>query len=232
MEGSYSQFLEKKAEFLSAQEQLQETLANKVRREVEWLRRGPKARTSKSRSRRDAAEELMESLDEVRARNFQRTVSVDFNSSHRKTKRLLVVEAVSKSLGGRTLFQDLSFTLSPGDKLGLLGQNGSGKTTLLKLLNGEWTPDAGRLERAEGLRIVTFDQNRQQLNSAETLRRALAPAGDSVIYRELFTFIPGPSAFCFKWNNWSFRSRGCRRRTGATDDCPDDAGTGRRAVAG
>jgi ATP-binding cassette subfamily F protein uup len=126
----------------------------------------------------------MESLDAVRARNFQRTVSVDFNASHRKTRRLLVLEAVSKSLGGRTLFRDLSFTLSPGDKLGLLGQNGSGKTTLLKLLNGELTPVAGRLERAEGLRIVTFDQGRQQLNPVETLRRALAPAGDSVIYRE------------------------------------------------
>jgi len=184
VEGNYSQFLEKKAEFLSAQQQLQETLANRVRREVEWLRRGPKARSSKSRSRKDAAGELMESLNAVRARNFQRTVSVDFNSSHRKTKRLLVLEAVSKGLGGRTLFQDLSFTLSPGDKLGLLGKNGSGKTTLLKLLNGELNPDAGRLEQAEGLRIVTFDQSRQQLNPADTLRRTLAPAGDSVIYRE------------------------------------------------
>jgi ATP-binding cassette subfamily F protein uup len=73
--------------------------------------------------------------------------------------------------------------LSPGDKLGLLGQNGSGKTTLLKLLNGELTPDAGRIERADGLRVVTFDQNRRQLNREETLRRSLASVGDSVIYR-------------------------------------------------
>jgi len=184
VDGSYSQFLEKKAEFFSAQEQLQETLANKVRREAEWLRRGPKARTGKSRSRINAAGQLMDSLDAVRARNFHRTVPVDFSSSHRKTKRLLVLEAISKSLGGRTLFQDLSFTLSPGDKLGLLGQNGSGKTTLLKLLNGELTPDAGRIDRAEDLRVITFDQNRQQLNPAETLRHALAPAGDFVIYHE------------------------------------------------
>lgn len=194
VEGNYSQFLEKKAEFFSAQEQLQETLANRVRREVEWLRRGAKARTRKSRARMDAAGRLMESLDAVRARNFQQTSRIDFNASHRKTKRLLVLEAVSKSLGDRTLFQNLSFTLSPGDKLGLLGQNGSGKTSLLRLLNGELTPDAGRLERAEGLRVVTFDQNRQQLDPAATLRRTLAPAGDSVVYR-------GRSLHIHSWAN-------------------------------
>ena len=184
VEGTYSQFLERKADFLSAQEQLQETLANRARRELEWLRRGAKARTRKSQARIDAAGRLMVSLDEVRARNVQQTARVDFTGSNRKTKRLLALDAVGKGAGKRTLFQDLSLTLSPGDKLGLLGQNGSGKTTLLKLLNGELPPDTGRIERADGLRVVTFDQNRRQLNPEETLRRSLAPAGDSVIYRD------------------------------------------------
>jgi ATP-binding cassette subfamily F protein uup len=184
VEGSYSKFLERKADFLSAQEQLQETLANRARRELEWLRRGAKARTRKSQARIDAAGRLMESLDEVRARNVQQTAGVDFTSSNRKTKRLLTLDAVGKGVGERTLFQNLSLTLSPGDKLGLLGQNGSGKTILLKLLNGELEPDTGRIERADGLRVVTFDQNRRQLNPEETLRRSLAPAGDSVIYRD------------------------------------------------
>lgn len=184
VEGSYGQFLEKKADFLSAQEQLQETLANKARRELEWLRRGAKARTRKSQARIDAAGRLMATLDEVRARNVQQTASVDFTSSNRKTKRLLTLNAVSKGTGERTLFQNLSLTLSPGDKLGLLGQNGSGKTTLLKLINGELEPDTGRIERADALRVVTFDQNRRQLNPEETLRRSLAPFGDSVIYRD------------------------------------------------
>ncbi len=184
VEGSYSQFLEKKADFLSAQEQLQQTLANRARRELEWLRRGAKARTRKSQARIDAAGRLMASLEEVRARNVQQTAVVDFTSSNRKTKRLLTLDNVSKRVGEQTLFQDLSITLSPGAKLGLLGQNGSGKTTLLKLLNGELAPDTGRIERADGLRIVTFDQNRRQLIPEETLRRSLAPLGDSVIYRD------------------------------------------------
>jgi len=184
VEGSYSQFLERKADFLSVQEQLQQTLANRARRELEWLRRGAKARTRKSQARIDAAGRLMVSLDEVRARNVQQTARVDFTGSNRKTMRLLTLDTVGKGAGERTLFQDLSLTLSPGDKLGLLGQNGSGKTTLLKLLNGELAPDTGRIERADGLRVVTFDQNRRQLNPEKTLRRSLAPAGDSVIYRD------------------------------------------------
>ena len=92
VEGSYSRFLERKADFLSAQEQLQETLANRARRELEWLRRGAKARTRKSQARIDAAGRLMESLDEVRSRNVQNTAGVDFTSSNRKTKRLLTLE--------------------------------------------------------------------------------------------------------------------------------------------
>jgi ATP-binding cassette subfamily F protein uup len=180
VEGSYSQFLERKADFLSAQEQLQETLANKARRELEWLRRGAKARTRKSQARIDAVGRLMVSLDEVRARIVQQTAGVvAFN---RKTGGWADAEGVGTV--ERTLFQDLSLTLSPGDKLGLLGQNGSGKTTLLKLLNGELTPDTGRIERADGLRVVTFDQNRRKLNPEETLRRSLAPAGDTVLYRD------------------------------------------------
>jgi ABC transport system ATP-binding/permease protein len=184
VEGGYGEFLERKADFLSAQEQLQDSLANKARRELEWLRRGAKARTRKSQARIDAAGRLMESLDEVRARNVQQTARVDFTASNRKSKRLVELKAAGKAAGGRTLFEDLSLTLSPGDKLGLLGRNGSGKTTLLKLLNGDLLPDIGSVERAEGLRVVTFDQNRRQLNPAETLRRSLAPAGDSVIYRD------------------------------------------------
>ena len=204
VEGSYSQFLERKADFLSAQEQLQQTLANRARRELEWLRRGAKARTRKSQARIDAAGRLMASLDEVRSRNVQQTAVVDFTSSNRKTKRLLTLENIAKRVGARSLLQELSITLSPGDKLGLLGQNGSGKTTLLKLLNGELEPDTGRIERADGLRIVTFDQNRRQLKPEETLRRSLAPTGDSVIYRDRSLHVHSwADAFCLLTSNWT-----------------------------
>src|SRR5581483_9693751 len=101
-----------------------------------------------------------------------------------KSRELLVGKGLAKSLGGRTLFRDLELILSPKRKLGLLGPNGSGKTTLLRLLAGELEPDAGTLRRAEGLRTVYFDQNRERLDPDLPLEKALGPSGDTVIYRD------------------------------------------------
>src|SRR4051812_4013663 len=133
VDGSYTAFLEKKAEFLQAQSSRQEALSNKVRREVEWLRRGPKARTGKSRARIDEAGRLIRELSDLEQRSAKGTSQIDFSATERRTKRLLSAENVTKELGGRTLFRDLTFTLTPGTHLGLLGLNGTGKTTLLRI---------------------------------------------------------------------------------------------------
>src|SRR5579862_383136 len=182
--GNYADFLELREAFLEAQSEQQAALANKVRREVEWLRRGPKARTGKSRACIDAAHELMGELAEVSARNAVATTRIDFTASGRKTRKLIRADAISKDLGGRRLFRELSLALSPGMRLGLAGPNGSGKTTLLRVLRGEIEADAGWVERADGLRIVYFDQGREQLDPASPLREGLGAHGDSVIYRE------------------------------------------------
>jgi ABC-type multidrug transport system ATPase subunit len=87
-------------------------------------------------------------------------------------------------MGGRTLFRDLTFTLTPGTRLGLLGLNGTGKTTLLRILNGELAPDAGRVEQAMALRTVYFDQTREQLDPSQSLRQGLGAHGDTVIFRD------------------------------------------------
>jgi ATP-binding cassette subfamily F protein uup len=184
VKASYSEFLIKKDEFLAAQSKYQEALGNKVRREVEWLRRGAKARTTKSKARIDTAGQMIEELNEMSARTVKRTTQIDFAGTDRQTKRLVDVAAVSKSLGGRELFRDFSFVLSPGARIGLLGPNGSGKTTLLKLLNGEVLPDSGSVRRADGVKIVYFDQGREHLDGEMTLRKALASHGDSVIFRD------------------------------------------------
>ena len=190
-QGNYADFLEKREAFLEAQSEQQAALANRVRREVEWLRRGPKARTGKSRARIDAAHELMGELAEVSARNAKATTRIDFTSSGRQTRKLVRAEAISKQLGGRQLFRGLSFGLSPGMRLGLAGPNGSGKTTLLRVLKGEIEADAGTVERADGLRVVYFDQGREQLDPAATLGEGLGAHGDSVIYRGRAIHIAG-----------------------------------------
>ncbi len=143
------------------------------------------------KARIDAAHELMGELAEVSSRNAKATTRIDFTASGRKTKKLISAETVSKQLGGRQLFRDLSFSLSPGVRLGLAGPNGSGKTTLLRILNGELNADAGVVERADGLRIVYFDQGREQLDPTAPLREGLGAHGDSVIYRDRSMHIAG-----------------------------------------
>ncbi|MEN6608023.1 MAG: ATP-binding cassette domain-containing protein, partial [Bryobacteraceae bacterium] len=118
VKGNYSEFLERREDFFEAQSKRQESLATKVRREVEWLRRGPKARTGKSRARIDAAGRLINELTDVTARSRTTRTKIDFTASDRKTKRLIEAEGISKTLGGRRLFRDLDVTLSPGVRVG------------------------------------------------------------------------------------------------------------------
>src|SRR5438067_1551604 len=151
-DGSYTDFLEKRDELLRNEVAYQETLANLVRREVEWLRRGPKARTTKTKARIQSAGRLMDDLEESRSRTATTSgAGIDFTSSERKTKRLWQCRDLSKRLGDRTLIAHLDLLLSPGTRLGVLGPNGSGKTTLLRIIVGELPPDSGTIDTAEQL---------------------------------------------------------------------------------
>ena len=182
--GNYSQFLMEKEELLAAQQQQQHAMAGKVKREIEWLRRGAQARSTKAQYRIDAANQLIGEYAEVKYRNAQdKAVAIDFSASGRRTRELIVAKNLSKTMGQRQLFAGVDVTLSPGTKLGLIGANGSGKTTLLRLLTDNLQPDEGTIRRADGLRIVLFDQNRAQLDKTVSLRNALSPNSDYVEYQ-------------------------------------------------
>jgi len=181
--GSYSEFLQKKEQFLHAQSKRQEALENLVHSEIEWLRRGAKARTRKSKARIDKAGELTSELADLNTRTRGATAQIDFSATDRKTKRLIELQDVACEIGNRTLFERLNFIVSAGMRVGVVGPNGSGKTTLLRILLGEVAPRSGEIRRADWLRTVHFDQNRQ-LDLSLTLRRALAPEGDSVLYQD------------------------------------------------
>jgi ATP-binding cassette subfamily F protein uup len=197
--GNYSKFLEKRAEFLRAQRREQDALANLVDREIEWLRRGAKARTRKSKARIDDAMDLQVRLADVSERNQKGTSLVDFTASGRMTKRLITCDNVSKSMGGGHLFDAVSLTLGPGMRMGILGSNGSGKTTFLRILNDEIQPDEGEVRRAENLRVAYFEQSRDKLDPEQPLRRALAPDGDTVIFRDHSQHVAGWAArFLFR----------------------------------
>jgi ABC transport system ATP-binding/permease protein len=187
--GRYSDFLEEREKILTQQSQNEERLQNKVRRETEWLRRGPKARATKARYRIDEAYRLQGELAQVRERNRSLSnVRIDFEATQRKTKKLLEAIGISKRYQDTPLFSNLDILLSPGSRLGLLGRNGCGKSTLMRLLAASpedegIRPDSGTIRTADNVKIVHFDQRREDLDPAVTLRRALAPEGDAIIFR-------------------------------------------------
>jgi ATP-binding cassette subfamily F protein uup len=180
--GSFSRFLEERQAYLESQSRQQESLRNRLRTEIEWLRRGPKARTTKSKARIDAANEMISRLAAMDARSAVNTAGIDFGATDRKTKRLVEFEGVACAFNGRRLFDGLNFTLTAGMKLGLVGPNGSGKTSLLRLMRGELEPVEGSIRQADALRMVYLSQMRV-LDENVTLRRALAPEGDGLVYQ-------------------------------------------------
>lgn len=190
VEGSYSDFLGKRQQFLDGQQAEEARLANRSRTEIEWLRRGPKARTSKARYRINEAHQLSDDLAEIKARNrSQNEISLDFTSTGRKTKKLLEAKGLARSMEGRVLFAGLDLVLGPKSRLGLLGANGCGKTSLMKILAGatgetQDLPDEGTIRLADGVKIVYFDQKRAGIDQSQSLRRALAPEGDSIVFRD------------------------------------------------
>jgi ATP-binding cassette subfamily F protein uup len=181
--GNLSAFMEQKDDFLNAQEKKEKELSFKVRKEVDWLRTSPKARTTKSSSRIQQAYKLIDEFSDVKMRRKVETVGIDFSASDRQTRKLLVANNMTKSLGGKVLFKGIDLVLSPGTRLGIVGKNGTGKTTMLKVMAGTIAQDMGTIKYADDLRIVYFDQHRENLPSEMTLKEALSPNGDTINYR-------------------------------------------------
>ena len=138
VKGSYSKFLEGREAYMEAQTKLQDALKNRVKIEVEWLRRGPKARSTKAKARIDNANDLIGQLKEVNSRVQTATAGIDFSATERQTKRLVELEDVSITLGDRKIVQGLNFLITSGMRVGLVGPNGSGKTTLLRRPQPAW----------------------------------------------------------------------------------------------
>ncbi len=181
VDGAYSKFLEDRQLYLAAQSKQQESLRNQVKTEIEWLRRGPKARTTKSKARIDRAHEMIGELADMNSRSQKSSAGIDFNATDRQTKRLVELEHVSLRFGDKLIVNDLNVVFTAGTRVGLVGPNGSGKTSLLRMLRGEMEPTSGTVKQAHQLRVVYFSQARE-IDTSLTLRRALAPEGDSVVH--------------------------------------------------
>jgi len=184
--GQYKKFEKERKKFLISQQNKQASLSSKMRREDEWLRQGPKARSTKAKYRIEQAQKLRTELFSVKDRNKNTAkMDIDFHATGRQTKKLLRAHYLKKSVEGKELFSDISFELGPGVCLGVVGKNGSGKSTFLSILEKKTLPDEGKIQWAENLKIAVFDQHRSNLNLTLTLKEALNPGGgDSVNYKD------------------------------------------------
>ncbi len=158
-QGNYSDFIrarEKRREEMQKREQKRAQLAKK---ELEWLRRGPKARGTKAKARKERAKKLLESSYEV----DERTVEID-TVERRLGKKVIAVEDVAKARRGTTLFENFSYRVDRRDRLGIVGPNGVGKSTLLDIVAGRLEPDAGTVERGATVEIGYYDQQTESLD--------------------------------------------------------------------
>ncbi|MCP4836174.1 MAG: ABC-F family ATP-binding cassette domain-containing protein [Phycisphaera sp.] len=185
VDGNYSEFVRRKGEFLEAAAAARASLANAVRRDDAWLRQGIQGRQTRNKSQVKDATDRRGALSNAkdRAGAEARATTIDFTATQRRTRKLVELHGVEKSLGGRRLFSEVDLVLSPGMRLGLVGDNGTGKTTLMRIIDGDLDPDQGEVERADKLRSVVFSQHRTTLNPEDTLQQALCPIGDRIDFR-------------------------------------------------
>ena len=183
-DGRYDDFLEKHLLYIEQQNKLEAVMSNKVRAEIEWLRRGPKARRTKAKYRIDEAHNLIKELADLKEKKQTSRTEIEFSASNRKTKVLVKIKNIGKSFGDKHILKNFTVNFTTGLCIGLLGGNGVGKTTLLKLLSKQIEPDAGSVEHADNLKIVYFDQARESLQQQKTIKQFLADGNDTVIFKD------------------------------------------------
>ncbi|MCX2742461.1 ABC-F family ATP-binding cassette domain-containing protein [Mangrovivirga sp. M17] len=153
-DGPYDNFIKKKEELLIQAATEAEKAANLLKKELEWSRRQPKARTTKAKYRMDAIEGLKSKAKQPKIRE---QVKMDFDSSQ-KGKKILEIYGVSKSYPDKQLFEDFTYTFKKKDRIGLVGPNGSGKSTFLKVITGEIEPDSGEIIKGQNTNFGYFKQ--------------------------------------------------------------------------
>src|SRR5215471_6442065 len=167
--GNYGHYLEKKEEQEERQAVEAQKLKQMARRELEWLRRGPKARTTKAKARIDRANELIRQSRQAASEiEGKRSLDIAFESS-RLGGKILGLRGVSKSYGGRAIISDFSYQFKRGDRIGVIGPNGAGKTTLLEIIARRIVSDAGEIEAGKTLVIGYYDQENREFDESQRL---------------------------------------------------------------
>jgi ATP-binding cassette subfamily F protein uup len=180
-DGDYAEFVMIQADRLAAEAESEYQRSSFIRREIDWIRRGPKARTTKAKARIDrfdAAVAAAPASDDKRPE----TMALRLPSGPRLGGTIVELARVTKSLGGKLLFKDLTLVMKPGDRIGIVGPNGTGKTTLVKTILGLAAPDAGEVVLGANTRPAYLEQGRSELRDDLTV---LDEVGDGYDYVDL-----------------------------------------------
>lgn len=159
--GNYSYFLEKKAESEELEVSQQRKHQGVLRRELEWLRRGPKARSTKQKARI----QRIEGMQDTEFKQAQGKVEIS-TPGRRIGKKVIELKNISKSYSEKNIIQDFTYTFAPDDRVGIIGKNGVGKSTLLDLITGRIQPDSGTVDIGSTIYIGYFDQHSEDLTQA------------------------------------------------------------------
>src|SRR5687767_13233841 len=173
-ESNYSGYLEKKAKRLEQEEREEQGKQKAIQEELDWIRRSPKARQTKSKARIRAFDELVEAQENRTPGKAQILIQVP----ERLGGTVIEAKGLSKAYGDKLLFEDLSFSLPPGGIVGIIGANGAGKTTLFKLIRGEEQPDAGSVRIGETVRLGYVDQSRDALDPKKNVWEEVSGGSD------------------------------------------------------
>jgi ATP-binding cassette subfamily F protein uup len=158
-EGNYEMFLEKKAEREELEASAEVKHQNTLRRELAWLKRGARARSTKQRARVERVHDMQEKKFDTRKQN------VDFQvGSTRLGKQVIELEAINKTFAGKEVIRDFDYLVTPGDRLGIIGPNGAGKTTLLNIMAKRVSPDTGEVSVGETVKIGYYTQGDEELD--------------------------------------------------------------------
>jgi len=157
--GTYSQYLEQREERNIRLAETETKRRGLLRRELEWLRRGAMARSTKQKARKQRVEELME----IQADRGENTVAISL-AGRRLGGQVLKTQKLEKRYGDAMILNGVDFQLEPGDRIGIMGPNGAGKSTFLDILAGKTTPDGGSVQWGDTVRLAYYDQRSADLN--------------------------------------------------------------------
>jgi ABC transport system ATP-binding/permease protein len=174
--GNYSYYVEKRAERLENMQSVTDKARNLLRKEIEWMRRMPKARTTKSKSRIDAFYDLK---DKAAGNRDAGNIKIRAGS-RRLGNKILELQRISKSYGAEVVIKDFSYTFSRFEKVGIIGKNGSGKSTFLNLVTGTLTPDSGTVDPGQTIRFGYFRQEGMSFDEGQRVIDAVRDIAEVV----------------------------------------------------